>query len=148
VPVSDEDIRLFHASLDRASACPEGDFLGVFYDGFMASSSGVASLFERTDMERLKRKLKSSLHMMTMLADDAPGVEFYVEYLGRVHNRYQITEDMYHAWLDALIVSVRQCDPEFTPGLEQVWRRVLGRGIAIMVAGIGGRASGEPHASA
>ena len=62
--VSEQDLVDFHDSLDRASN--SGRFMDVFYDGFIASSIDVEKIFKDTDMGRLKRKLKSSLHMMIL----------------------------------------------------------------------------------
>ena len=127
-----KDVLLFHQSLDRASA--EGTFFDDFYNSFIASGEDVASFFSNTDMERQKRKMKSSLHMMTMLIDETPGADMYMEHLARVHHRYEIPASMYQVWLDALIDTVRKNDPEFSGELEQVWRRVIGKGIEIMVS--------------
>lgn len=126
------DVRLFHESLDRATA--SGNFVDNFYDGFMKSDKNVSAFFSNTDMDRLKRKLKSSLHMITMLVDDTPGADMYMEHLAKVHHKYMIPAPMYEVWLDALIASVQKNDTEFTPELEQVWRRVIGKGIDVMSA--------------
>jgi len=66
--ISVQDLVAFHESLDQASN--SGKFLDVLYDGFIASSIDVEMIFKDTDMNRLKRKLKPSLHMMTMLVDN------------------------------------------------------------------------------
>ena len=131
--VSEQDLVDFHDSLDRASN--SGRFMDVFYDGFVASSIDVEKIFKDTDMERLKRKLKSSLHMMTMLVDDAPGTEMYIGHLARVHDRYSIPPEMFNVWMDLLIEAVRECDSEFDDSVEAIWRDVIGEGIAIMTQG-------------
>ena len=131
--ISEQDLVAFHESLDRASN--SGKFLDVFYDGFIASSIDVEMIFKDTDMNRLKRKLKSSLHMMTMLVDNEPGTEMYIGHLARVHDRYNIPPEMFSLWMDLLIEAVRVCDQEFDDRTETVWREVIGRGIAIMTQG-------------
>lgn len=142
--VSEEDIDLFHASLERASSNPV--FLDTFYDSFMSNSSDIPKYFEHTDMDRLKRKLKSSLHMMTLLIDESPGIEMYVAHLSRVHDSYQIPAGMYQVWLDTLIAAAQRCDPLYDSSLEVVWRGVLGKGIAIMAAGVGSHDMQQPKA--
>ncbi|HBE91644.1 MAG TPA: hypothetical protein DDW55_03630 [Gammaproteobacteria bacterium] len=97
-------------------------------------------------MGRLKRKLKSSLHMMTLLIDESPGIEMYVAHLSRVHDSYQIPASMYQIWLDTLIDAARRCDPLFDSGLEVIWREVLGKRIAIMAAGVGSHEVQHPIA--
>jgi hemoglobin-like flavoprotein len=143
--VTEDEILQFHASLDRASANPV--FLDAFYDSFMSSSGDIAGYFEHTDMGRLKRKLKSSLHMMTLLVDESPGVDMYVAHLSRVHDSYRIPAALYQVWLDTLIEAVQRCDPLFDRNLESIWRHVLSRGIAIMAAGVGSHASPMPSVS-
>ena len=131
--ISEEDFVVFHESLDRASS--SGNLMDVFYYGFIASSIDVEKIFKDTDMDRLKRKLKSSLHMMTMLVDNEPGTEMYLGHLARVHDRYSIPPEMFNVWMDLLIEAVRVCDEEFDDKTETVWREVIGRGIAIMTQG-------------
>jgi truncated hemoglobin YjbI len=131
--ISEKELRLFHDSLDRASA--DSSFLDLFYDGFISSSSEIRDIFKDADMERLKRKLKSSLHMMTLLVDGAPGSEMYMGHLARVHGRYHIRPGMFGIWVDTLISAVASCDSEFSPDIEAVWRKVIGRGVDIMLQG-------------
>jgi hemoglobin-like flavoprotein len=120
----------FHASLARASANPR--FLDVFYARFMDSSPTVAAVFAGKDMEQLKRKLRSSLHVMTLAVDGAPGADMYLDYLGKVHTRLDIAPRMYDAWLDALVATAAECDPQFTQELDAVWRAVVGAGVRMI----------------
>jgi hemoglobin-like flavoprotein len=120
----------FHASLARASASPR--FLDVFYARFMRSAPDVAGVFAGKDMEQLKRKLRSSLHVMTLAVDGAPGADMYLDYLGKVHTRLDIAPRMYDGWLDALVATAAECDPEFTPELDAIWRAVVGAGVQII----------------
>jgi truncated hemoglobin YjbI len=131
--ITENDLRLFHESLERASA--DSRFLDLFYDGFISSSEEIRQIFINSDMDRLKRKLKSSLHMLTLLADDAPGSEMYMGHLARVHGRYHIHPEMFDMWLDSLVSAVALCDSEFSPQIEDAWRNVIGRGIDIMLQG-------------
>lgn len=143
--VTEQDIERFHASLERASSNPV--FLDAFYDGFMSSSTEVPGYFEHVDMDRLKRKLNSSLHMMTLFIDKSPGVEIYIAHLSRVHDSYHIPAHLYQLWLDSLIGAIRRCDLEFDTRLEEIWRDVIGQGIAIMTAGVGQHDDRHPDAN-
>jgi truncated hemoglobin YjbI len=122
-----EDLAAFHESLARASA--DARFLDTFYDGFMAASPQIAAIFAGRDMAALKRKLGSSLHVMTLAIDRAPGADMYLDYLARVHERFHIAPEMYDLWLDALVSAAAQCDPAFDDRLRRVWHRVVGAGI-------------------
>jgi hemoglobin-like flavoprotein len=118
----------FHASLARTTS--DARFADVFYARFMASSPAVASIFNGADVEKLKRKLRSSLHVMTLAADDAPGADLYLDYLGAVHRRLDIRPEMYDAWLDALLATVAECDTEFSAETAGAWRSVIGAAVA------------------
>ncbi|MGV6827053.1 MAG: globin [bacterium] len=131
--VSEQELRIFHESMDRAFA--SGRFLDLFYDSFMESSEDIARIFAHSDMDRLKRKLKSSLHMMTLVADDAPGADMYLGHLARVHDRYDISAELFQGWLDALVSAVSQCDQQFDESTEAVWRKVVGKGMDVMLEG-------------
>jgi truncated hemoglobin YjbI len=128
-----EALAAFHASLARASASPR--FLDVFYDRFMASSPAIAAIFAGRDMARLKRKLGASLHVMTLAIDGSPGADMYLEYLARVHGRFEITAAMYDGWLDALVATAAECDPQFDAALRAQWYEVVGAGIRLMQPG-------------
>lgn len=125
-----QTVELFHASLDRATAHP--DFLDTFYDRFIRSDESIEEIFTHTDMDRLKRKLKSSLRMITRQVDHEPGVDMYMEHLARLHHGYAIPPDMYTQWLDALVRTASECDPEFNPEIEAAWRDSIEPAIHIM----------------
>lgn len=137
--ISEHDLSIFHDSLNRASA--SGRLTDVFYDGFVSSSIDIEKIFKDSDMNRLKRKLQSSLHMMTMLADGIPGTEMYMGHLAKVHDRYHIPPEFFNIWLDVLIEAVRTFDAEFDDEIEAVWRKVIGIGIEIMSEGKAARVS-------
>ena len=125
-----EALELFHASLERATAHPE--FLDTFYDRFFRSGEDIEALFSNTDMDRLKRKLKSSLRMITRQVDHEPGVEMYIQHLARLHHGYAIPPAMYQQWLEALIRTASECDAEFNAEIEQAWRDAINPAIEMM----------------
>jgi truncated hemoglobin YjbI len=118
----------FQESLARASAHPA--FLDRFYARFMAASPAIGEIFAGRDMDRLKRKLRSSLHVMTLAAEQAPGVGLYIDHLASLHQRFAIPPAMYALWLDALVATAAECDPEFDATLGAAWRAALAPGVA------------------
>lgn len=121
------EVALFRASLARAMAHP--DFLDVFYDGFLDSSPAIAEIFAATDMKRLKRKLRSSLDMVSQLINEEPGVAEYFGYLGRVHERIGVSLPLYDFWLKSLMSAVCCCDREYDAVTARAWEAVVGYGI-------------------
>ncbi len=127
------ELGAFHASLDRALS--DTAFIDRFYDSFIASSGEIELLFRHADMPRLKRKLKNSLRLITQAIDDEPGAAEYLELLGRTHKRLGIEPRHFDGWIWALIDTVAQCDAEFGPDTERVWRTVLSASVVRMQAG-------------
>jgi hypothetical protein len=131
VSLTKDNLDAFHHSLDRVLA--SGGFLDHFYDAFIGGSDEVKAFFVHTEMAHQKRKLATTLRLMTMAADDSPGADIYLEYLGKYHRGIHVPEHLYQRWLEALIDSVRRCDPEFDTALETVWRAGLQIGIDNML---------------
>ena len=134
-----ERLAEFHRSLERASAEPE--FLDRFYKSFMAISPKIQRVFEGTDMARLKRKLKSSLHVMTLAVDDAPGADDYMRFLGKTHRRLNLDPAHFDLWKGSLLKTAAECDPEFDDRTQAIWAEVIGNGIELMRAGMASRSS-------
>jgi hemoglobin-like flavoprotein len=123
-------IETFDASLQRCNAHPR--FLDLFYERFLASSPKVEAKFANTDFVRQKRALRASLYLLMMAAEDEEdGPERYLKDLARRHGAkdLDIGAEFYDLWLDSLLETVRTCDAEFDPRVEDAWERVMGVGI-------------------
>ncbi|OGA18867.1 MAG: hypothetical protein A3I63_09445 [Betaproteobacteria bacterium RIFCSPLOWO2_02_FULL_66_14] len=129
--MDEKDIELFNDSIERCSAQPE--FLTRFYTLFLASSDAVARKFERTDLRRQARMLKTSLYIM-MLASEQTERIAHLSRLARLHSRsgLDISPELYDLWLDRLLQAVREFDPKFDAEIETAWRRLLLPGIDFM----------------
>lgn len=129
--MDERDIELFNDSLERCSASP--DFLSRFYTLFLASSDTVARKFERTDLRKQARMLKTSLYVM-MLAGSRSERIAHLETLARRHSRAEldIGPELYDLWLDRLLRAVGEADPRFDQEVERAWQRVLQPGIDFM----------------
>lgn len=103
-------------------------FFVRFYDIFLGGSPRVREMFFRTNMDRQAVMLRRSVYEL---------VTFYVtgtlsEALRRVahiHQHLAITPDLYDRWLDALIATVREFDPECDELTESAWRIAMTPGI-------------------
>ncbi len=127
-------LEIYDESLRRCNANPA--FLDRFYDRFMRASPEVRVKFRNTDFVRQKRALRASLHMMVLAAEDEFGPSRYLFDLARRHGRAQldIGAALYDYWLDSLIATVRECDPECDAEVEAAWDQVMSAGIAFMVS--------------
>jgi len=134
----DDHVEVFRASLKRCLA--NGDFLRAFYHRFLASSEEVRQKFERSDLERQAQVLADSLHMIAVAAQSAQSAQpgeapspawTEMARLARLHSQAQldIRPGLYDLWLHCLLETARAHDPEFSPRIEEDWRRTLAVGI-------------------
>jgi hypothetical protein len=124
------NVRLFHASLTRATRDPL--FLQAFYDDFIHSSEDVADLVRGKDMAHIQDKLKMTLEMVSDTADGRPGLTMYLEMLGRIHQRLDITPGLFAQWRRSLIDTAARCDPVFDAQTRVAWEQVIDDVIAKM----------------
>jgi len=131
----DNYVDVFRASLKRCLASE--DFLRQFYHRLLASSEEIRQKFENTDLDRQARILEDSLYIMTVAAQSAqPSAEVSPAWtemsrLARLHDRdhLDIRPGLYDLWLHCLLEAARANDPEFTPEIEEDWRKTLEIGI-------------------
>jgi hemoglobin-like flavoprotein len=122
-------LQTFDESLRRCNAAP--GFLDGFYEKFLSSSPKVREKFADTDFVRQKRALRASLHMMVLAAEDDEKTELYLKDLAARHGRGQLNvgAELYDLWLDSLLATVKECDPQFDPQVEKAWEDVMMVGI-------------------
>lgn len=123
----------FERSLARCLA--GGDFLGAFYERFLSSSDQVRQKFSGTDFGKQKLVLQRSLYLM---ARASLGVEEGLEHLetvARSHSRrhLDIPPSLYALWLEVLVGTAKEFDPEFSSDVERAWFEALRPGIDRMV---------------
>lgn len=115
--------------LDSLARCQaSGDFLHAFYGRFMASSEEIAEKFAETDFDRQTRLLARSLEITAhATAGDSTALR-ELNQLALTHDRnhYDIKPGWYAYWVDALVATAAEYDPEWSDELEDDWRRLLG----------------------
>ena len=105
-------------------------FFMRFYEIFLESPR-VRMMFAKTDMARQVTMLRHSMYEL---------VTFYVtgtlteslRHVAHLHQRLAISSDLYDRWLDALIATVAEFDPEYDELIEDAWRLALIPGITYM----------------
>lgn len=114
--------------------CVHPDFFNTFYETFMAKSPAIPAFFSHTDMTAQKIVLRTGIAHLIGFAKGKGIAQRKIEELGESHNRenLKISPELYNLWIDALLESVRQYDPQFDLDSEAAWRKVLARGIELM----------------
>jgi hemoglobin-like flavoprotein len=124
----------FDESLRRCDSDPR--FLDIFYERFLASSPDVQEKFANTDFSRQKRLLRASFYLILLASEDEThGPENYLKHLTVSHGAsgLEIGAHFYDLWLDSLLATVKQCDPEYSSEVEAAWEEVMGVGIEYML---------------
>ena len=133
--MDEQTIETFEQSLRRCDADPE--FLDIFYDRFLASSPKVKSKFADTDFHRQKRLLRASFYLILLASEDpTDGPERYLGHLAARHSTrdLDVGAELYDLWLDSLLASVKECDPEYNPEVEAAWEKMMGIGIDFLLS--------------
>ena len=133
-------LEVFDRSLRRCDGLPY--FLDIFYTKFLDSSPEVAKKFVNTDFVRQKRALRASLHHLLLAAQDQEkGPDAYLAGVAERHGagQLEIGAELYDLWLDSLLATVKECDPEFSPEVEKAWEDVMMVGIQYLCRSYHGR---------
>ena len=124
----------FEASFARVSAdALERQFFSIFYKRFLATDPAIAAMFAKTDMENQFDMLRESLAELKNFSLSLESNNYIVT-LARIHGvrGRQVMPISYDEWLDALVETVREVDPECDLQVELAWRLVLSPGITFM----------------
>lgn len=132
-PTESGVLQVFDDSLRRCSS--DARFFDRFYERFLASSPKVREKFASTDFVRQKRALRASLHLILLVAQDPD--RDAARYLGPVAERHSsrqlgIGAELYDLWLDSLLATVREIDPQFGSAVEQAWEDAMAIGIRFL----------------
>lgn len=122
--------------IDSLARCQNADdFLGQFYERFMASSEEIATRFQFTDFETQKHSLQRSLELSWGVTEGVPEslVELHERALTHDRDHLNISPELYELWLDNIIVTASECDPQWNDAIEEAWREILGHVIKYMI---------------
>ncbi|MCR9117515.1 MAG: globin [bacterium] len=109
-----------------------GDFFDAFYDRFLKKAPDLPTMFERTDFHHQKRMLKQSLFELISFYRGIDSAAAEVAKLAERHRQMNVSEAHYQYWLEALVETAADFDPEFTDELASDWRNVMTPGIEAM----------------
>jgi len=124
-----------HASLNRCLA--QENFIGIFYDIFMAADDNIRHMFARTDFERQKKLLRKALLSAVTFAAGGEVARDRLSEIRVSHNKahMNVKPEYYPLWLDSLVLAVREADRSCDDRLEQEWRAVLQPTIDFITSG-------------
>ena len=126
---------LFDHSYERVKNLKKNGrpFFAAFYDNFLQSSPIVAEHFSSTDMEQQMKMMEKSFYGLfifyaTQNAND------YLDSIAQRHSHGDLAIDpqLYDFWLDSLINTVRDYDPQYNNEIALAWRIILSPGVTYM----------------
>ena len=122
------------ASYDRC--CAAEHFFEDFYRNFFVRYPEAKSLFAHTDFERQNKLLRHAFGLLLIFPNQPDREPTILARVAERHSRRElgVNPSMYQPFIDALIDTVRDCDPQFTPAVESAWRRTVEKGVAYMQA--------------
>lgn len=127
------DVELVNDSLER---CPNPlEFFDSFYLRFRDSSDEIAAKFVNTNVRAQSRALRDSFYLLLRAVGDDPEASQQLELRALRHDRkhLDISPWMYEVWLECLIETIREFDPELDGATESAWRRIMQQGIDFMI---------------
>ncbi len=125
--------KLFHESYLRAVVGASEVFFDSFYKRFTAANPEVSQAFSHTDMQRQKSMLQESLLYMIDFANS----KIASQKIQGVASRHgidgmNISPHLFDLWVDCLVETVREFDPQVTPNIEIAWRVHLASGVVFL----------------
>lgn len=117
---------VFLLSLERCSAFDA--FMPQFYERFIKSSDEIRQKFKGTNLHIQKQMLLRSLKLSAgATAGDRDALQ-EINDRSETHDRahLDIRPGLYEYWLDAIIQTAEQFDPDWDQTVEAAWRRILG----------------------
>ncbi len=108
-------------------------FFKHFYTIFFSKSAEVRDKFKEVDMDAQIHVLEKSMFHIISFYVAKTDTEF-LRTIAQNHNReqYDIKPEFYDIWLEALIETVEELDPEYNDDLGLAWRLAMTPGIQFM----------------
>ncbi len=123
-----------NASYQRCCTAPE--FFESFYRNFFEACPEAEPKFANTDFERQNKLLRHAIGLLLILPKQPEADPTILARIADRHSRrdLDVHPSLYPFFVDSLIVTVQQYDPEFTPEIEDAWRTTVARGVEYMIS--------------
>ena len=105
------------------------DFIGRFYEVFLASNPDVPPMFAHTDFSKQRMALRRGITMAIFHAGGSSVVDRGIREMGAVHardGRCPVPPSLYRDWVASLLQVVRETDPEADDALMARWEEAMG----------------------
>ena len=120
--------------LDKIDSGQLGEtFFSNFYERFISASPDVRKKFQNTDIQNQKIVLHESLYHMLDFYVIKHATD-YMQRIAEIHSKKDkdISPHLYDIWLESLVATVRELDPEYDRDVGLAWKIVMSAGIMYM----------------
>ncbi len=137
---------LEHGSVDASTAdsakasyercCEVPGYFAALYRDFFEACPEAEQLFANTDFERQHNLLQHALRLLLLFSSKSEDeAKPLLRRVAERHSRRDLDIDpaLYPVFLDSLMKTSSEFDPQFTPDVERAWRDALAPGIAYMI---------------
>jgi len=109
----------------------KGDFVGRFYEIFLASHQDIPKLFAKTDMVEQKKLLRHGINCIILYAQESITGKSCLGRIRKTHSKdkMDIKPFYYQFWFDSLIKTISEFDHKFNDEVESAWKEVIQYGI-------------------
>ncbi len=109
----------------------KSNFIDLFYDEFLKSHPSIKPMFTQTDFKKQKELLRTGIAMLLAHVEGKPVGTMTLNRIGQSHdkNHMNIDPNLYQFWINSLVKTVKQCDPQYSPDLDRSWQKVLRAGV-------------------
>lgn len=113
-------------------------FFNRFFELFMASHPAIKPRFANVVVEKQYDILRHGVSSALMFSDEESVMaRSCIDRIRQSHDHAHMNVDpgLYDFWLESLLKTVAETDPEFTPALGDLWRDELAPAISYIKAG-------------
>lgn len=125
--------KLFNGSFQRAIAPDTYGFYKRFFHKLYDADSHIANLFANTGIDRcIKMLIQSMSQMLYYASTKHPNKQ--IKNIANMHGQegLSLTSNYYDIWLECMIETIRETDPQFNEDIETAWRCMMLPGVTYL----------------
>ena len=105
------------------------NFIGRFYDVFLASNPAIAPMFAGTDFNKQRMALRRGISVAISHAAGSPLARRSTAEMAEAHGtkgRCPVDPALYPYWIDSMLAVIAETDEQADEALMQRWRQAMG----------------------
>lgn len=109
-------------------------FFDRFYQHLFAADTGIARMFAAVDLDKQRTMIRKALTTLIMKRSGVRSATLALDKIAGSHGKHglNVTPLMYDIWVETMVRTVREHDPECDHALAGAWRNMLHEGVAYL----------------